>query len=73
MLITNEGIIHYYKVKPFRLEERTVTQQWMIHSVFNDEIGRRFKACVDDLLMKSKKEVSHVIGLQSTFKILRQH
>ena len=41
--------------------------------MFRDKIGRTVEVYIDDMVVKSKKEIRHVEDLQGTFEVLRQH
>ena len=41
--------------------------------MFSKQIGRNMEVYVDDMLVKSKEEGSHLDDLKETFKTLRQY
>ena len=41
--------------------------------MFRKQIGRNMEVYVDDMLVKSKEEGSHLDDLKETFKTLRQY
>ena len=41
--------------------------------MFNKQIGRNMEVYVDDMLVKSKEEESHLDNLKETFETLRQY
>ena len=41
--------------------------------MFNKQIGRNMDVYVDDMLVKSKEEESHLDNLKETFETLRQY
>jgi hypothetical protein len=44
-----------------------------MNRMFHDQIGRNVKVYVDDMLVKSKEEDSHLDDLGETFKMLRKY
>ena len=45
----------------------------MVNQIFNEQIGRNMEVYVDDMLVKSKEEGSHLDDLNETFVTLRQY
>ena len=41
--------------------------------MFNKQIGRKMEVYVDDMLVKSKKELAHLDDLKETFTSLKQY
>ena len=68
--ITSQGL-YYYKVMPFRLKNTGVIYQRLVNKMFNKQIGRNMEVYVDDMLVKSKEEATHLDELEETFTTLR--
>lgn len=45
----------------------------MVTRMFKDNIGSMVEVYKDDMVVKSKKDERHVMDLNETFEILRQH
>ena len=41
--------------------------------MFRDKIGHTIEVYIDDMVVKSKREIRHVEDLQGVFEVLRQH
>ena len=67
--ITSRGLF-CYKVMPFGLKNVGATYQRLMNKMFHDQIGRNAGVYVDDMLVKSKEENSHLDDLGETFKTL---
>jgi len=72
VFITSQGL-YYYKVMPFRLKNVGVTYQKLINKTFSKQIGRNMEVYVENMLIKSKEESTHLDDLQETFATLRQY
>ena len=70
--ITNRGLF-CYKVMSCGLKNAGATYQRLMNRMFHDQIGRNVKVYVDDMLVKSKKEDSHLDDLGETFRMLRKY
>ena len=68
--VMSQGLF-YYKVIPFELKNIRVAYQRLGNKMFIQQIGQNVKVYVDDMLVKSAKESSHLDGLQETFETLR--
>ena len=68
--ITSQGLF-CYKVMPFGLKNAGATYQRLVNHMFRPQIGRNVKVYVDDMLVKSIDEGSHLDDLQETFETLR--
>ena len=68
--ITSQGL-YYYKVMPFRLKNTGAIYQRLVNKMFNKQIGRNMEVYVDDMLVKSKEEATHLDELEETFTTLR--
>ena len=64
--ITSQGL-YCYKVMPFGLKNAGATYQRLVNKMFNKQIGRNMEVYVDDMLVKSKKELVHLDDLRETF------
>jgi len=56
---------------PFRLKNVRVTYQRLVNKMFDKQIRRNMEIYVDDMLVKSKKEDTHLDDLNETFTTLR--
>jgi len=65
--------LYCYKVMPFGLKNAGVTYQMLVNKMFNKQIGRNMKVYMDDMLVKSKEEPTHLDDLRETFAILKQY
>ena len=55
-----------YKVMLFGLKNAGVTFQRLVNKMFAKQIGRNVEVYVDDMLVKSAQEVSHLDDLWET-------
>ena len=70
--ITSQGL-YCYKVIPFRLKNAGATYQRLVNKMFSKQIGRNMEVYMDDMLVRSKEESTHLDDLQETFTTLRQY
>ena len=70
--ITSQGLF-CYKVMPFGLKNTGATYQTLVNHIFRPQIGRNVEVYVDDMLVKSIDEGSHLDDLQETFETLRRY
>ena len=70
--ITSQGL-YCYKVMPFRLKNTGATYQRLVNKMFSKQIHRNMEVYVDDMLVKSKEELTHLDDLKETFATLRQY
>ena len=68
--ITSQGL-YCYRVMPFVLKNAGATYQRLVNQMFSKQIGRNVEVYVDDMLVKSKEEESHLDDLKETFNTLR--
>jgi hypothetical protein len=47
--------------------------QKCVHSILKNQIGRNIKACIDDIVVKSKKHGNLLDDLRETFDNLHKH
>ena len=57
----------------FGLKNAEVTYQRLVNKMFNKQIGRNMEIYVDNMLVKSKEEDTHLDDLNETFTTLRQY
>ena len=50
--------LYCYKVMPFELKNAEATYQRLVNKMFNKQIGRNMEVYVDDMLVKSKEELT---------------
>ena len=55
--------LFYYRVMPFGLKNVGVTYQRLVNKMFTQQIGRNVEVYIDDMLVKSTREVSHLDDL----------
>ena len=70
--ITSQALF-CYKVMPFGLKNARATYQRLVNHMFRPQIGRNVEVYVDDMLVKSLDERSHLDDLQETFETLRRY
>ena len=68
--ITSQGL-YCYNVMPFRLKNAGATYQRLVNKMFSNQIGRNMEMYIDDMLVKSKEELTHLNDLRETFATLR--
>ena len=61
-----------YKIMPFGLKNVGATYQKAMVTLFHDMMHKEIEVYVDDLIVKSQKDESHVENLQKLFKRLRK-
>ena len=70
--ITSQGL-YCYKVMPFGLKNAGATYQRLVNKMFSKQIGRNMEVYVDDMLIKSREEFTHLDDLKETFATLKQY
>ena len=70
--ITSQGL-YCYKVMLFGLKNAGATYQGLVNKMFSKQIGRNMEVYVDDMLVKSKEELTHLDDLKETFAMLKQY
>ena len=65
--------LYCYRIMPFMLKNTRATYQRLVNQMFSKQIKRNMKVYVDNTLVKSKEEGSHLDDLKETFKTLRQY
>jgi hypothetical protein len=70
--ITNRGL-YCYNMMPFGLKNAGATYQRLVNRMFRDQIGWIVEVYVDDILVKSRKAISHLADLKETFNTLRRY
>ena len=58
---------------PFGLKNAGSTYQRMVTRMFEDQLGKKVEAYIDDMVVKSKKVLEHVTDLDEVFTVLRKH
>ena len=58
---------------PFGLKNARAIYQRLVNKMFSNQIGRNMEVYVDDMLVKSKEELTHLDDLKETFATLRQY
>ena len=57
----------------FGLKNAGSTYQRMVTWIFESQIGRNVEAYIDDMVVKSKHVVKHLVDLGEVFSMLREH
>ena len=57
----------------FGLKNAGATYQWLANKIFKEQIGRNMEVYMDDMLVKGKFLMNHVIDLEETFIVLRKY
>ena len=70
--ITSQGL-YCYKVMPFGLKNAGATYQRLVNKMFSKQFGRNIEVYVDNMLIKSKEEPTHLDDLKETFATIRQY
>ena len=65
--------LYCYKVMPFKLKNAGTTYQRLVKKMFSKQIGRNMEVYVDDMIIKSKQELTHLDDLKETFATLKQY
>lgn len=65
--------IYCYRVMPFGLKNVEATYQRMVSLMFDGQIGNTMEGYIDDMVVKSKFETSHLQYLAEVFEILKSH
>ena len=60
-------------VMPFRLKNAGVTYQRLVNKMFSKQIGGNMEVYVDNMLIKSKIESTHLDDLKKMFITLRRY
>ena len=55
---------------PFGLKNVGATYQWFVNKMFTQQIGRNVEVYVNDMLVKSVREIDHLDNLRETFETL---
>jgi len=58
---------------PFGLKNARATYQRLVNRMFSNQIVRNVEVYVDDMLVKSRKAISHLSDLEETFDTLRRY
>ena len=58
---------------PFGLKNAGATYQRLVNKMFSKQIDRNMEVYVDDMLVKSKEELTHLDDLRETFAMLKQY
>ena len=61
--IMSQGL-YYYKVMPFGLKNAGSTYQRLVNKMFSKQIGKNMEVYVDDMLVKSREELTHLDDLK---------
>ena len=69
-LICHEPKIFCYKVMPFGLKNTGAAYQRLVNKMFAPQIGRNVEVYIDDMLVKSAREISHLAIRQLKFLVV---
>ena len=61
------------KVMPFGMKNAKTTYQRLVNKMFSRQIGRNMEVYVDDMLVKSREELTHLDDLKEMFATLKQY
>jgi len=67
---SNQDVIYYYKVMPFKLKNTGATFQQMVNEIFKELNGHTMEVYVDYMLVKSLECSDHVQHLEKAFALL---
>ena len=70
--ITDYGL-YCYKVMPLGLKKAGATYQRLVNMMFKEQIRKTMEVYVDDMLVKSKTAVNHIVHLSNTFAVFRKY
>ena len=70
--IMSQGL-YCYKVMTFGLKNAGATYQRLVNKMFSRQIGKNMEVYVDDMLVKSREELTHLDDLKETFATLKQY
>lgn len=70
--ITGKGM-YCYKPMPFGLKNFGVTYQRLVSKMFKEEIREIVECYMDDMIVKSRKSLSHVADLSQIFTKVRKY
>ena len=68
--IMSQGL-YCYKIMPFGLKNAGATYHRLVNKMFSKQISRNMEVYVDDMLVKSKEELTHLDDLKETFATLK--
>ena len=63
----------YYKMMPFGLKNVSATYQRTITLIFGDMLHKQMQDYVDDLVVKAKSSVEHLLHLRQVFEKCREY
>ena len=63
----------HYRVMPIGLKNAGSTYQRMVTRIFESQIERNMEAYIDDMVVKSRQVVEHLVGVGETFSVLKEH
>ena len=58
---------------PFGFKNAGATYQHLVNIMFKGKIGKTMEVYVDDMLVKSKAAIDHIVHLVDTFAVLRKY
>jgi len=58
---------------PFRLKNAGATYQRLVNRIFSRQIRKNMEVYVDNMLVKSREENTHLDNLKETFMTFRQY
>jgi hypothetical protein len=64
--------MYCYVTMPFGLRNAGATYQRCMNHVFGEHIGRTVEACVDDIVVKTRKASDLLSDLEATFRCLME-
>ena len=67
-----EWSTYCYRVMPFGLKNTGATYQRAATTLFHDMMHKDVEVYVDDMILKSRDKVDHLVALQRFFERIRQ-
>ena len=64
---------YHYRVMPTGLKNAGSKYQRMVTRIFESQIERNMEAYIDDMAVKSRQVIEHLVDLGETFSVLREH
>ena len=64
---------YHYRVMPIGLKNAGSTYQRMVTQIFESQIERNMEAYINDMVVKSRQVVEHLVDVGGTFSVLREH
>lgn len=66
-----ENGLYHYKVMPFGSKNTKTTYQRLWNHILQGKIGDIMEVYIDEMVVKSKKRMTHLVDLEDIFKQLK--